>query len=77
MVGTVQHDKKINVWGCFCAIDVGHLFLIEGIMDQEIYLNILEEPMLHSADLIFGRENWYFRQEMTLSILTNVLRNAY
>jgi hypothetical protein len=55
-VGTVKHDKKIDVWGCFCATGVGHLYLIEGIMDQEIYLKILEEPMLHSADLLSGRE---------------------
>jgi hypothetical protein len=27
-----------------------YLYLIEGILDQEIYLDILEEPMVHSAD---------------------------
>lgn len=63
MVGTIKHDKKINVWGCFCATGVGHLCLIEGIMDQEIYVNILEEPMVHSADLLLGRENWHFQQD--------------
>jgi hypothetical protein len=42
---------------------VGRLHLIEGIMDQDIYMGILLEPMLPSADLLFGRENWYFQQD--------------
>jgi hypothetical protein len=63
MLGTVKHDKKINVWDCFCATGVGNLYLIEGIMDQEIYLTILEETMVHSVDLLFGRENWHFQQD--------------
>jgi hypothetical protein len=63
MMGTVKHDKKINVWGCFCATGVGQLCLIKGIMDQEAYLNILEEPMLQSADLHLGGENWHFQQD--------------
>ena len=61
MVGTVKHDKKINVWGCFSATGVGRLHFIKGIMDQEVYLNLLEEPMLLSvAYLLFGREIWHF-----------------
>lgn len=63
ILGTVKHDKKINVWGCFCSTGVGRLHLIQGIMDQEQYLDILEEPMLHSADVLFGRENWIFQQD--------------
>jgi hypothetical protein len=59
--GTVKHHKKINVWGCFSATSVGRLHRIEGIMDQDIYMGILEEPMLQSADLMFERENWYFQ----------------
>jgi hypothetical protein len=63
MVGTVKHDKKINVWGCFSATGVGHYHFLKGIMDQEVYLNILEELMLQSADLLFGRENCHFQQD--------------
>lgn len=32
-------------------------------MDQEIYIDILEEPMLHSADLLFGRDTWTLQQD--------------
>ena len=54
MRGTVKHDKKINVWGCFSSGGGGWLHRIISIMDQEI-MDILEEPMLHSADLLFGK----------------------
>lgn len=54
---TVKHDVKINVWGCFCSSGVGNIHLIEGIMDQDVYLDILGEPMIQSADLLFNREN--------------------
>ncbi len=61
--GTVKHDTKIMVWGAFSAGGVGDLMLIEGTMVKETYLNILEDHMLPSADLLFGRENWTFQQD--------------
>lgn len=63
LIGTVKHDKKVNIWGCFSANGVGRLHRIEGIMNQEIYLDILEDAMLNSADILFGRENWTFQQD--------------
>ena len=30
--GTVKHDAKINVWGCFCAAGPGRLFHIKGMV---------------------------------------------
>ena len=59
----MKHDKKIMVWGCFAAHGVGILHLIDGIMDQHIYLDIVENCLLPSADLLFGRENWIFQQD--------------
>lgn len=61
--GSLKHDVKINVWGAFCAHGVGRLHLIPGTMDQEVYLDILGDPMLSSADLLFGRENWILQQD--------------
>jgi hypothetical protein len=69
MHGTVKHDKKINVWGYFSATS---LHRIEGIMDQDIYMGFREEPMLQSADLMFGRENWFFQQDNDPSTPPNV-----
>jgi hypothetical protein len=51
---------------------VGRLYRIEGIMNQDIYMGILEEPMLHSADLMFWRGNRYFQQDTDPSTPPNV-----
>jgi hypothetical protein len=60
---SVKHDKKIMVWGCFAAHGVGNLYQVNGIIVKEQYQNILENEMLPSADLLFGRENWHFQQD--------------
>ena len=62
-VGTVKHDKKINVWGGFAAHGVGILHRIHGIMDKDVYNNILGNVMLPSEDMLFGQENWHFQQD--------------
>jgi hypothetical protein len=70
--GTVEHDKKINVWGCFCTSGVGNIMRIEGTLVKETYLDILDDHMLPSADMLLGRDNWHFNKEMipnTLLIL--------
>lgn len=51
--GTVKHDQKLMVWGCFCANGVGMLHRINGIMDQHVYLDILENCLLPSVDMLF------------------------
>lgn len=66
-IATVKHDVKVNVWGAFCAKGVGMLHHIKGIMDQNIYLDILENVMVPSADILFGDhtnvDNWIFQQD--------------
>jgi hypothetical protein len=61
--GIVKHDAKIMVWGAFAAHGVGMLHRIYGIMDRFIYLDLLENVMLPSADMLFGRENYLFQQD--------------
>eukprot|EP01031_Cornospumella_fuschlensis_P025972 gene25972-31364_t len=51
------------VWGCFCYNAVGRLERINGTMDQEVYLDILEEPLMHSKDLLELGEDWIFQQD--------------
>jgi hypothetical protein len=51
------------VWGCFAAHGVGNLYRVEGFLKKEQYQTILENEMLPSADLLFGRENWHFQQD--------------
>ena len=61
--GTVKHDIKIMVWGCFAAHGVGNLYLVEGIMEQVQYRTILENQLLPSAERLFPGEAWYFQQD--------------
>ena len=62
-VATVKHDKKIMIWGCFCAHGVGNLYRVEGIMKKEQYLQILEDQVSPSAQRLFDNENWIFQQD--------------
>jgi hypothetical protein len=61
--GTIKHDLKINVWGCFCAHGVGKLSLIEGIMDTKKYILILDNTLRDSARMLFNRDPYIFQQD--------------
>ncbi|GFW10482.1 transposable element Tcb2 transposase [Trichonephila clavipes] len=50
MRGTVKHGGgSIMVWGCMAATGVGNLVIIDGIMNQYSYLNILKNNLTQSA----------------------------
>ena len=51
------------VWGRFAAHGVGELVLIDGIMDQHQYIDILRTAVRRSADLLFQGRNWTFQQD--------------
>lgn len=57
LVGTVKHDAKINVWGCFTAHGVGKLHRIHGIMTRHVYKDILQQQLLPSIQKLFPGEN--------------------
>ena len=63
ITGSVKHDDKIMVWGCFAAHGVGELVLIDGIMDQYQYIDIVRTAVRRSADLLFQGRNWTFQQD--------------
>jgi transposase len=61
--GTVKHDKKINIWGCFSAHGVGRLYMVNGILDQYQFNNILERQMIPSAKKLFPDGDFIFQQD--------------
>jgi len=61
--GTVKHDRKIMVWGCFSALGVGNLCMIEGRMDQYQYHSIIRNELIPSAQKLFQSSNWTFQQD--------------
>ncbi len=75
MKGTVKHDKKVNVWGCFSYHGLGALHLIEGIMDKKIYKQILKDQMLPSARALFPRRNFIFQEDNDPKHSSNLCRN--
>ena len=62
-IGTVKHDTKIIVWGCFAAHGVGRLFKIDGITRKEQYLLILDNEMRPSRDVLFPQGGCVFQQD--------------
>lgn len=79
MKGTVKHDKKINVWGCFAANGVGELHRIKGNMNAKMYHSILVKKMVPSAKKLFGNTKWIFQHDNdpkhTAGIIKNYLQN--
>lgn len=63
MRSTIKHDKKINVWGGFCASAKTELRLIEGIMETNQYLEIMEDTMVPGAVKLFGDGEFTFQQD--------------
>lgn len=53
--GTVKHDKKIMVWGCFSSQGVGTLIRIRGILDKEKYRQILIKHAVPSGKKLIGK----------------------
>ena len=54
---------SIMVWGRFAAHGVGELVLIDGIMDQYQYIEIVETAVARSSELLFQSNNWTFQQD--------------
>ena len=63
MKGTVKHDDKIMVWGCFATHGVGDLYLVDGIMESEQYKQILRNNFKPSAQRLFGEKDYTFQQD--------------
>jgi transposase len=79
--GTVKHDIKINVWGCFTSSGVGDLKLIEGNMEQNQYKQILLHHMIPSISRLFpDPSNCIFQQDNdpkhTAKVVQNWIKNV-
>jgi hypothetical protein len=74
MKGTVKHDDKIMVWGCFAAHGVGDLYLVDGIMESEQYKQILRNHFKPSAQRLFGGRDYTFQQDNDPKHTSNATR---
>ncbi len=77
--GTVKHEKKIMVWGCFAWHGVGSLYKVQGILEQRQYHKILKQQLAISAKKLFPRKKYIFQQDNdpkhTSKLCKNYLRN--
>jgi transposase len=60
---TVKHGGgNVMVWGCFSRDNIGPIHLIDGIMEQTQYKEIMEKIMLPHAKRVMPR-GWIFQQD--------------
>lgn len=77
VIETVKHGGgSIMVWGCFSEFGVGPLVLVEGIMNKEIYLNILYENLpVVMGQMDFTEEDIVFQQDNDPKHASKLVRN--
>ncbi len=54
---SVQKPASLMVWGCRSAYGMGILHVLEGTMNAERYINVLEQHMLPSRRRVFQQDN--------------------
>ncbi len=54
---SVQKPPSLMVWGCITAYGVGNLHVLEGTMNAERYIKVLEQHMLPSRWRVFQQDN--------------------
>ncbi len=54
---SVQKPASLMVWGCINAYNMGSLHVLEGTVNAERYIQVLEEHMLPSRRCVFQQNN--------------------
>ncbi len=60
---SVQKPASLMVWGCICAYGMGSLHVLEGTMNAERYIKVLEQHMLPSRWCLFQGRPCVFQQD--------------
>ncbi len=69
---SVQKPASLMVWGCISAFGMGSLHVLEGTMNAERYIKVLEQHMLPSRWRVFQQDN---AKPHTAAITTAWLRS--
>ena len=51
-------------WGCMSAQGMGRLHLVEGHMNSDQYLEVLQHSVLPQSDDWFEGADWVFQQDL-------------
>ncbi len=60
---SVQNPASLMVWGCINAYSMGSLHVLEGTMNAERYIKVLEQHLLPSRWRVFQRRPCVFQQD--------------
>ncbi len=60
---SVQKPASLMVWGCISAYGMGSLHVLEGTMNAERYIKVLEQHMLPSRRRLFQGRPCVFQQD--------------
>jgi hypothetical protein len=60
---TVKHPTKVMVWSIMSFTGPGRLHVVEGIMNAEKYVDVLQRRMLPQTSEWFGDGQWVFMQD--------------
>ncbi len=60
---SVQKPGSLMVWGCISAYGMGSLHVLEGTMNAERYIKVLEQHMLPSRQCLFQGRPCVFQQD--------------
>ncbi len=60
---SVQKPASLMVWGCISAYGMGSLHVLEGTMNAERYIKVLEQHMLPSRRCLFQGRPCVFQQD--------------
>ncbi|GBM89803.1 Transposable element Tc1 transposase [Araneus ventricosus] len=64
LIGTVKYGGGgVPVWGCMSASELGNLVFIDGMMNHDLYLNILRDNLKLSAENLGIGNNFVFHQD--------------
>ncbi len=60
---SVQKPASLMVWGCISAYGMGSLHVLEGTMNTERYIKVLEQHMIPSRWRLFQGRTCVFQQD--------------
>ncbi len=60
---SVQNPASLIVWGCISAYGMGSLHVLEGTMNAEKYIKVLEQQILSSRQCLFQERHCVFQQD--------------
>lgn len=74
---TVKFPASVMVWGCMSAKGVGNLHFIDGTINAQKYINILEDHLLPSINSLSDMDEYIFQQDGASSHTAKATQNWF